>query len=175
MKHNNRLEQVLKTISRAGLKLNKEKCRFGEKQIVVLGHVVSGDGVKADPSKVSAVRDMPIPRNTKELQSYLGMVTYLGKFVHNLSELIVPLRSLLNKDAVWSLQQPQIAAINTLKEVLTKTPVLGFYNPASHTRVSVDASSHGLGAILEQKDADEIWKPIAFASRSLTSAERTYA
>ena len=91
------------------MKLNKEKCIFGESQVKFLGHIVSSDGIKADPAKISAVCDMPIPENKKT------------------------------------------------------------------TRVSVDASSHSLGAILEQKDTDAIWKPVGFPSRSLTSAERNYA
>ena len=173
--HDNRLQQVLKSVSKAGLKLNKEKCIFGESQVKFLGHIVSRNGIKADPAKLSAVRDMPIPENKKSLQSFLGMVNYLGKFINNLSELTAPLRTLLIKDSVWSLDEPQIAAINRLKEVLTTAPVLNLYNPSLPTRVSVDASSHGLGAILEQQDTDAIWKPIGFASRSLTSAERNYA
>ena len=72
LEYDNRLERVLKRISSAGLKLNKEKCRFGEKEIVFLGHVVSSGGVKADPAKVSSVREMPIPQSKKELQSFFG-------------------------------------------------------------------------------------------------------
>ena len=175
LEHDNRLEQVFKRISSAGLKLNKEKCRFGEKEIVFLGHFVSSDGVKADPAKVSAVREMPIPQSKKELQSFLGMVNCLGKFVNNLSKLTVPLRSLLIKDSVWSLQESQLDAIKRLKEVLTTAPVLSFYNSSQPTRISVDASSHGLGAILEQQGKDAIWKPVGFASRTLTPTERKYA
>ena len=91
LEHYNPLEQVLKRISSTGLKLNREKCRFGEKEIVFLNHVVSSDGIKADPVKVSAVREMPIPQSKKELQSFLGMVTYLGKFVNNSLKLTAPL------------------------------------------------------------------------------------
>ena len=150
------MQQVLKSISKAGLKLNKEKCILGESQINFLGHIVSSDGIKADPAKLSAVRDMPISENKKSLQSFLGMVNYLGNFINNLSELTAPLRTLLIKDSVWSLDEPQIAAINRLKKVLRTAPVLKFYNPSQPTRVSVDASSHGLGAILEQQDTDAI-------------------
>ena len=99
----------------------------------------------------------------------------MAKFFHNLPELAALFRSLLAKDGVWYLQQQQIAAINTSKEVLTKTSVPSFYNLSSPTRVSADASSYGLGAPLEQKDTNEIWKRIGFASRSPTSAECNYA
>ena len=104
----------------------------------------------------------------------LGVVNYLVKFANNLSDLTAPLRSLLIKDSVW-FWISQLTVINKLKEVLKTAPVLTFYNPSKPTGVSVDASSHGLGAILEQQDTDAIWKPISFASRSLTSAEHNYA
>ena len=109
-----------------------------ESQVKFLGYIVPSDGIKADPAKISAVRNMPIPENKKDLQSFLGMVNYLGKFINNLSELTAPLRTLLIKDSVWSLDEPQAAAINRLKEVLTTAPVLNFYNPSQPTRVSVD-------------------------------------
>ena len=75
LEHENRLEQVLKNISKAGLKLNKDNCMFSEKQTAFMAHTVSGDGIKADSAKVSKVRDMPIPQKKKELQSFIGMVT----------------------------------------------------------------------------------------------------
>ena len=87
--------------------------------------------VKVDPSKVAAILDMLIPQNRKELQSFLGMVMYLGKFVKNLSEITVPLRLLLSKDAEWSIQKPQLDAINTLKLILTTAPLLQFYSPSA--------------------------------------------
>ena len=86
-----------------------------ESQVKFLGYIVPSDGIKADPAKISAVRNMPIPENKKDLQSFLGMVNYLGKFINNLSELTAPLRTLLIKDSVWSLDEPQAAAINRLK------------------------------------------------------------
>ena len=88
----------MKNIQKAGLKLDRAKCIFGAKEIIFLGHHVSGEGIKVDSSKVSAFHDMPIPQNRKELQSLLGMVTYLGKFVKNVSEITAPLRLLLSKD-----------------------------------------------------------------------------
>ena len=70
--HDHPLEQVMKNIQKAGLKLNRAKCVFGAKEIIFFGHHVSGEGIKVDPSKVSAILDMPIPQNRKELQSFSG-------------------------------------------------------------------------------------------------------
>ena len=79
------------------------------------------------------------------------------------------------KGSVWSLQESQLDAIKRLKEVLTTAPVLSFYNFSQPIRISVDASSHGLGAVLEQQGKDTIWKPVGFASRTLTPTERKNA
>ena len=65
--HDRRLEQVMKNIQKAGLKLNRAKCVFGAKEIIFLSHHVSGEGIKVGQPKVSAILDMPIPQNMKEL------------------------------------------------------------------------------------------------------------
>ena len=72
---------------------------FGANEIIFLGHIVLKDGIKTDIAKISSILDMPTPQNRKELQSFLGMVNYLGKFVNYLSELAAPLRLLLVKNA----------------------------------------------------------------------------
>ena len=88
----------MKNIQKTGLKLNRAKCVFGAKEIIFLGHHVSGERIKVDPSKVSAILHMPVPQNMNELQSFLGMVTYLGEFVNNLSEITALLQLSLSKD-----------------------------------------------------------------------------
>ena len=118
---------------------------------------------KADPRKVSAILDMPAPENKSDLQRFLGMVTYLGKFVPNLSEVSAPLRVLLEKDIAWSFDTPQQQAFQELKLMITNTPVLKYFDPKLPIKVSSDASKSGLGATLEQKHSD-CWYPVAFAS-----------
>ena len=92
--HDRRLRNVLSRIRSSGLKLNRSKCIFGSNQITYLGQLLTSEGVKADPRKVSAIVDMPAPENKSDLQRFLGMVTYLGKFVPKLSEVSAPLREL---------------------------------------------------------------------------------
>ena len=116
---------------------------------------------------------MPDPTNVKELQRFLGMITYLGKFIPQLSVETAPLRTLLEKDVMWTFDKPQREAIKKLKELITSSPVLKYYNPKLPTRISSDASQEGLGAVLEQ-DHDNEWHPVTFVSRSLTPAESNY-
>ena len=77
--HNRRLEQVMKNIRKAGLKLNTAKCVFGAGEIIFLGHHVSGEGIKVDPLKVSAILDIPIPQNRKELGGWLRILGNLSR------------------------------------------------------------------------------------------------
>ena len=155
--------------------MNKQKCKFGASQLPNLGHVISSEGLKPDSKKVQAILDMPPPHDKSDMQRFLGAISYLGKFIPNLSTLTEPLRKLLNKDAVWEFSSEQIKAFESLKKMVTETPVLQFFYPKLNVRVGADSSKSGLGAILEQEHPKNEWKPVAFASRSLSKAEKNYA
>ena len=83
-----------------------------------------------------------------ELQVFLCMVNYLGKFIPNVAEHTTPLRNLLKKDVVFGLQKPQLEAIENLKTLVTSAPWLEIFDTKLPTRLKTDASS--LGAFLEQ-------------------------
>jgi hypothetical protein len=172
--HNQRLHEVLSRIKDSGLKLNRKKCQFCVTQITFLGHVLSGDGVDADPRKISAIIDMPVPQNKTELQRFLGMCNYLAKFIPDLASVTAPLRCLLEKDTPWHFEAEQENAVKRLKEMVTSAPVLKYFNPKDPIKVTSDSSKFGLGAVLEQREEGK-WKPVAFASRSLTQSEQNYA
>ena len=91
-------------IHKSGLKLSEKKCQIGIESIVFLGHL-SSEGVKVDPAKVEAIIKMPLPNSVNELQQFLGMITYLGKFIPNLAEVACPLRTLLKKRVEFKLEK----------------------------------------------------------------------
>ena len=89
-----------------------------------MGHVISSEGLKPDSKEVQEILDMPPPQNKSDMQCFLGAINYLGKFIPNLSTLTEPLKKLLNKEVVWEFSSEQ--AFETLKKMVTETPVLQF-------------------------------------------------
>ena len=131
-----------------------------------MGHVLTEKGLKIDDRRVHAIVDMPAPTNKAELQRFLGMVNYVGKFIPNLSTCSEPLRQLLNKDVVWHWDKRHAECIQNLKRALTRAPVLAYFDPEKPVTVQVDSSSYGLGACVMQEGMS-----VAYASRSLNDAE----
>ena len=89
--HDNCLRKVLLKVRESGLKLNKNKCQFHKNSIVFLGHIVSSEGIRVDPSNADALTKMSVPQSLTELQRFWGMVNYLGKFIPNLAAVTAPL------------------------------------------------------------------------------------
>ncbi|KAL5463805.1 hypothetical protein EMCRGX_G032740 [Ephydatia muelleri] len=158
--HDAQLMVVLRRIQSAGVTLNKDKCKFSMSQVSFLGHIIDETGIQADPEKTAAIQNIELSRTIPELRRFLGMVNQLGKFSPNLAQITQPLRELLKKAHIWQWTEAQ--------QQLT---VLCIYDPNAET---ADASSHGLGAVLLQKHDSE-WKPVAYASRSLSDTEANYA
>ena len=168
--HDIRLKQVLERARHHNLKLNKDKSQIRCGEINYIGHILSKDGLKADPRKVEAIQKMDSPKNKEELQRFLGMTTYLGKFIPNMSQTAAPLRSLLEKDVEWHWEEEQNKSFETLKKQVTEAPILQYFSPDKPVKISVDASSKGMGAVLLQEE-----HPVAYASKALTSSQQNYA
>ena len=111
-----------------------------------------------------------MPKDKKELMRFLGMVKYLGKFIPKLSELTAPLRMLTRNDTIWCWSEEHTRIVNNLKNILTSSPILSYYDENKPLLIQSDACKDGLGCVLLQNG-----KPIAFASRSLTKTEQKYA
>ena len=172
--HEIHLNETLRRLHEAGVKLGKEKCQFRQSEIKFLGSIISKDGVRPDPDKTAAIVGMSTPSNVTELRRILGMINFLGRHLPNLSTVINPLSELLEKDRVWSWGPPQEEAFKKVKELVTSAPTLAFFDPDLPTSVSADASSYGLGAVLLQTH-EEGDRPVAYASRTLSKTEKQYA
>ena len=172
--HDAQVARVEKILRENNVELNQPKCECGVKELIFHGHKFSADGIAADPSKVSAVADMPEPMNVTELRRSLGMAKWLGSFVPHLATVLQPLNTLLKSDVERTWDAPQRKAFQEMKDLLTVRPMLAFYDPSLETTVAAEASSYWLGAVLLQSHDGRL-KPVAYASRSLTDCERRYA
>lgn len=168
--HDRNLKAVLDRAKEVGLRLNRNKCRFRQNQVSYVGHLMTDQGCKPDPEKVAAISELPVPEDAAAVHRFLGMLTYLGKFIDNLSEITAPLRELLHDNVQWHWDHPQQQAFDKLKSMVISPPVLTYYDVAKPVVLTCDASNFGLGAALLQED-----KPVAYASRTLTDTEKRYA
>ena len=169
------LEGVLKRLSEAGLRLNKEKCAFFLEQIEYLGHTIDAQGVHPTGEKIKAIKNAPQPKNVTELRSFLGILNYYSRFLPTLSAKMAPLYSLLRKTTSWSWGSQQQEAFSIAKDTLQEDALLVHFDPSKPLIVACDASQYGLGAVLSHKMDNGEERPVAFASRTLNPAEKKYS
>ena len=113
--HLETLEEVLKRLEKAGMRLKKSKCKFLMTEIEYLGHKISKEGLKPTQLKVQAITQAPQPKNVSDLKTFLGLVNYYGKFLPNLATTLAPLHKLLTKGACYDWSQSQQDAFDTVK------------------------------------------------------------
>ncbi|XP_064485936.1 uncharacterized protein K02A2.6-like [Ornithodoros turicata] len=150
----------------------EEECQFFRDSVVYLGHRVSAEGIYPIAEKVKAIRDAPEPTN---ITAYLGLLNFYAKFLKNLATVAAPLYELLKKDKQWHWTKGCKNAFAKTKEMILSSEVLTFYDVNKPIGLSCGSSAYGLGAVIFHEMPDGSERPIAFASRTLSSSERNYA
>ena len=173
------LQLVFERLRAADLKLKPKKCEFFKKEILYLGHVVSGDGIKCDPAKVEAVQKWCRPRTARQVRMFLGTVNYYNRFVENFSGHAYPLFQQTRKTVKFAWSDECQTAFETLKQKLLEAPVMGYPQDEGLYILDTDASGFAIGAVLsqmqEQDDVEEaVERVIAYGSRILHKCELRY-
>ncbi|KAI2643843.1 Retrovirus-related Pol polyprotein from transposon 17.6 [Labeo rohita] len=173
--HDATLRSVMQRLSDAGLELNWEKCTFSQSSLKFLGHVISKSGIFPDDEHMSAIIDAPALHDLASLRSFLGLISWYSKFLPNFASVAecALLRDTSNAEFDWT--DSADCSFKALKELLSTSPVLALFDPSLPIIISTDASDYGLGGVLTQMHPDETEKTVAFASRTLTAAERKYS
>ena len=123
------------------------KCAFFRQEIHYLGHIISGDGVSVDPSKIRAIMDWPAPTSVTEVRSFMGLVGYYRCFIAGFSRLAQPITSLQRKGKKFEWIEKCEGAFQELKRALTSASILVVPDPSGDL-VCIDASLDGIGAVL---------------------------
>ncbi|KAK2710413.1 hypothetical protein QYM36_011810 [Artemia franciscana] len=166
--HDQRLSAVLRRARKKRIRFNSEKCEFSKDKGKYFGHIISRDGIKPDPEKIRAIQDMPSPQSKEELQTLLGMLNFLSKYIPDLSSKNKPLRD-LTKATDFRWETDHEASMKEIKSCISEN--LAFFDhKCKVVELKVDASKHGLGAELSSNG-----KIVGFASRALSTTEQNYS
>lgn len=168
------LDEIFKKLRNSMLKLHVTKCRFAIPEVKYLGHIISKNGLSADPSKVAAVQNFPRPTNLKTVRGFLGMAGYYRKFIKDFAKIAHPIHQLLKKSEPFVWSDACEDSFNKLKLSLTTAPVLIFPDLNKDFVVVTDASKTSLGFYLTQEGPDGKQHPVSYSGRAVRAHEKTY-
>uniref|UniRef100_A0A8C2ARP7 Reverse transcriptase domain-containing protein n=1 Tax=Cyprinus carpio TaxID=7962 RepID=A0A8C2ARP7_CYPCA len=173
--HDQALQDVLQRLKDAGLVLNESKCQFRKQSLKFLGHMVTSQGIQLDQEHLSAIIDAPAPLDAVQLRSLLGLLSWYNKLIPNSASVLMPLRACLRDESGFRWSDEAQQSLADVKKLLVHSPALALFDPALPVVISTDASAYGLGAVFAQICTDVQERTVAFASRTLTSAEQKYS
>ncbi|KAG8503261.1 hypothetical protein CXB51_001217 [Gossypium anomalum] len=167
--HAEHLRTILQILREKKLFAKFSKSEFWLREVRLLGHIVSGDGIRVDPSKISAIVDWRPPKNVSKVRSFLGLAGYYRRFVEGFSMIASPMTKLLQKNVKFEWTDKCQQSFEQLKARLTEAPILVQPEPGKEFVIYSDASLTRLGCVLMQEG-----KVVAYASRQLKPHEKNY-
>jgi hypothetical protein len=136
--HDKRLKALLDRCRERGLKLNEKKSQIAVREVKYIGHILSADGVKPDPAKITAIDNLQPPTDKSGVRRIIGMVNYLMKFVPSLSEHLECLHKLTEKSTEFVWTEKEDRCFNKIKQLISSTTVLHYYDVNKLVLISVD-------------------------------------
>ncbi|RVW18681.1 Retrovirus-related Pol polyprotein from transposon 17.6 [Vitis vinifera] len=167
------LEAVLNRCIEKDSVLNWEKCHFMVQQGIVLGHIISKEGIEVDKAKVELIVKLPSPTNVKGVRQFFGHVEFYRRFIKDFSKLARPLCELLVKDAKFVWDERCQRSFEQLKSFLTTAPIVRAPNWQLPFEVMCNASDFAIGAVLGQRKDGKPYV-IYYANKTLNEAQRNY-
>ena len=146
--HLKHLELIFQRLHEVDLKLKMEKCSFLKTHIQYLGHIVSGEGIKPIPEKLSAIQQMPRPYTPKEVKQFLGLVGYYRKFISHYADIARLLHALTRKDTVFEWSDICQRSFDLLKAMVSEEPILVYPDPSKPFVLFMDASKYAWSCVL---------------------------
>jgi len=172
--HEGHVKKVLERLSEHDLYIDLDKCEFSETEVEFLGSVVTPEGIKMDPAKLSAIAEWPTPTNLKELQGFLGFCNYYRRYIEGYSKKALPFFRFTKKNESWNWTPGDDTTFKLLKEQFATATILRNYDPEKACRLETDACDGAVGAVLSQQGNDNKWHPVAFMSKKFNDVELNY-
>ena len=157
-----------------GISLNPKKSQFALSEGKLLGHIVSAEGVKIDPIRVEAIQKLSIPRSKRDIQSFLGKINFVTRFIPNFSELVKHITSMLEKDVEIKWTDQARSSFEDIKKAIMEDPTLISPDYTKGFCIFSFASYDTVAAVLLRKDDECLDHPIAFFSKTLRDVELKY-
>ena len=154
--HLKHLELIFQRLCEVDLKLKMEKCSFLKKHIQYLGHIVSVDGHKPVPEKLSSIQQMPCPYTPKEVKQFLGLVGYYRKFIPRYADIVRPLNALTHKDVDFVWTDICQKSFELLKTMVSEEPILVYPDHSKPYVLFTDASKYAWSCVLTQEYTHDI-------------------
>lgn len=168
------LEKVFSRLRESNFKIQMDKSEFLKLETAYLGHVITREGIKPNPDKIKSIQNYPIPKTSKEIKQFLGLLGYYRKFIPDFARLTKPMTKCLKKSNKITLDSEYINCFERCKTLLTNDPILQYPDFTKDFILTTDASNVAIGAVLSQGTIGSD-KPICYASRTLNDSEMNYS
>ena len=156
------------------ISLNPKKSQFALEDGKLLGHVVSAAGVQTDPERVKAIQALTLPRSKKDIQSFLGKIIFLRRFIPNFAELVKHITSMLKKGAEVRWTDAARKYFDSIKKAIMQAPTLISPDYSKEFHLFSFASKDTIAAILLQQDEVGQEHPVVFFSKNMRDTELRY-
>lgn len=168
------LKKVFQRLRESNFKIQLDKSEFLKHETAYLGHVITRQGIKPNPDKIVAIQKYPIPKTTKEIKGFLGLLGYYRRFIPDFAKITKPMTSKLKKGASLTVTPDYAQCFEHCKTLLTNDPILQYPDFTRDFILTTDASNFAIGAVLSQGPVGAD-KPVAYASRTLNDSEQNYS
>eukprot|EP00253_Pinus_taeda_P005102 PITA_05102 len=173
--HLHDLKQIFERCKRYGISLNPKKSFFALNEDKLLGFIVSKDGIYIDSDRIKETSDIPLPHNKKSMQSFLGQINFVKRFVPDFSHIVLPLQTMIKKNLVFKWGHNEKEAFESIKQAIINAPALNTPNFSSHFILYTLATEASYAVVLTQINDQQVEAPISFFSSNLQGAKLNYS
>lgn len=167
------LRTVFLRLRYSGLKYRPTKNQLCKREILYLGHLITGEGVTVAPYNTEKIKKFPPPTNKTEVKRLFGLYGYYRSFIKNFSKIAAPITRLLSQASTFNWTTECEEASQFLKTQITSAPILAYPDFSQTFTLTTDASAIAIGAVLSQR-SDGREHPVSFFSKSLNKSEKKW-